>query len=468
MDAPELGIGMMYLPGLDHVLEAGEDLFDLVETEPQTLAHHEQGRLSLRQGPVDALRASSKPILVHGVGAPVGGSVVRWDLLNPFYEAIETFDPPWVSEHLTFNAFDTGGTVQLTGFMLPPLQVDAAVQIAASNIEAIRERVSAPFLFETPVNYLRPHPSEMSDGSFVAEVAQRADCGILLDLHNVWCNEQNGRQSVVDAVAEMPLDRIWEVHLAAGREVDGYWVDAHSGLIEEPVWELAEEVIPRLPSLKAIVFETMPEYLWVDDVGPDQVAAQFERLRELWGRRGSRMSHVAPGALSSSRKRPGAAGEPLVRERTLGRMVASALEDEGSDAGLANDPGVAIYARLARSVRVGVVADTLRLSYRLISLARGDDYADDLLQRYARETPVRAVSADEARQFSRWVGASQLGIDHLEEVLEFELAGLDVLAMNEARTIRFSCDPRELLSALGAGRLPRSSTQGSYSLELTP
>jgi uncharacterized protein len=47
-------------------------------------------------------------------------------------------------------------------------------------------------------------------------------------LHNLWCNQLNGRQQVLDVLAELPLDRVWEVHLAGGKEMDGLWLDAHS------------------------------------------------------------------------------------------------------------------------------------------------------------------------------------------------------------------------------------------------
>ena len=62
-----------------------------------------------------------------------------------------------------------------------------------------------------------------------AAVAECADCGILLDLHNLFANGVNGRQSVEEFIAQLPLERVWEIHVAGGVELDGYWLDAHSG-----------------------------------------------------------------------------------------------------------------------------------------------------------------------------------------------------------------------------------------------
>lgn len=60
-------------------------------------------------------------------------------------------------------------------------------------------------------------------------VVESADCGLLLDLHDLFANALNGRQSLDEFLDLAPLDRVWEVHLAGGMEVDGFWLDAHSG-----------------------------------------------------------------------------------------------------------------------------------------------------------------------------------------------------------------------------------------------
>lgn len=112
-----------------------------------------------------------------------------------------------------------------------------------------------PFAVETGVNYLHPRAEELPDGAFVAGVAMAADCGILLDLHNVWTNERNGRQAVDDFVAQIPLERVWEVHLAGGSELEGYWLGSHSGGIPDELHALAARVIPQLPNLRALIFE---------------------------------------------------------------------------------------------------------------------------------------------------------------------------------------------------------------------
>ncbi len=108
-----------------------------------------------------------------------------------------------------------------------------------------------PIAFENPVSYLPPHPAEIPDGEFAAEVAEAADCGILLDLHNLLCNERNGRQSVAEYCRSIPLERVWEIHLAGGQLERGFWLDAHSGIVEPALLEIVAELVPRLPALRA-------------------------------------------------------------------------------------------------------------------------------------------------------------------------------------------------------------------------
>ena len=103
-----------------------------------------------------------------------------------------------------------------TGFLLPPLQTEQGPRAAARTIRQTGAALDLPLAVETGINYLRQQPWELSDGAFVARVSELADCDILLDLHNLWTNARNGRQCVADFLAEIPPQRIREIHLAGG------------------------------------------------------------------------------------------------------------------------------------------------------------------------------------------------------------------------------------------------------------
>jgi uncharacterized protein len=190
----------------------------------------------------DRIDRYRQPKIIHSVGLPIGGTLpLNESYLNCLIESIEVVKPVWVSEHLSFNRTRNKQGEFNTGFLLPPLQTPDAVNIAAENIKYLRDRLSVPFAFETGVNYLQPLAGEMTDGNFFAAVAEAADCGILLDLHNLWCNEKNGRSSVRDVIAELQSDRVWEIHLAGGQYEQEYWLDAHSGIVPTSVMDLAAD-----------------------------------------------------------------------------------------------------------------------------------------------------------------------------------------------------------------------------------
>src|SRR5439155_26701590 len=129
-------------------------------------------------------------------------------------ESARELDAAQWSEHLSFNRAGAHG--DHAGYLLPPMPTTDVVEAAVSHIGTYVDQFDRPFLVETPTSYLRPVPGDLTDARFVGEIAERADCGILLDLHNIWANELNGRQAVSHFLAELPLERVWEVHLAGG------------------------------------------------------------------------------------------------------------------------------------------------------------------------------------------------------------------------------------------------------------
>lgn len=243
-------------------------------------------------------------------------------------------------------------------------------------------------------------------------------------------------------------------------------VDAHLGLIQEPVWELAERVVARLPNLKAVVFETMPEYFRSEGITSNEVASEIDRLRHLCDSRDSAVPEVKE-ATADRLPVETAGGDTAAWEHTLGQVVAGHASG-GLTAGLQDDPGTAIYRKLATSVRIGVVTDSLRLTYRLLTLEVGTEGTEQILHRHIDETPAQPVALDEARQFVEWLVVDEPEIDDITEVIAFELATIDAQLSGEAQTMVFNRDPIELLEALGAGTLPSQRTPGEYVLEVTP
>jgi len=456
--APELGAGVIYLPELVPLLESRPDLVPVLELEPQTLWRY----LPDREMPyvqdrdeLERIAALPQRKLVHGVGFPVGGSrLPDARHLEPLAETIECLGSPWASEHLGFNAFGDGVN---TGFLLPPLQTRAGVDAAVASVRRVAHALPVPFLIETGVNYLQPRPGLMHDGAFVAAVAEEAGCGILLDLHNLWANELNGRQPVRELVSELPLERVREIHIAGGLEHGGYWLDAHSGRIPEPLLELAEWVVPQLPNLGAIIFELLASYL--EPLGLDGVAEEVAKLARIWETRGSAvMPRVAPSPAGDRVDLSPSEWEDELGALVIGRSVASPL---------AGDPGIPILRELVEKFRSGMIVDALRLTSRLLMLT-GGRLMPELLEGFFASAPPQLFASAEADAFAAYVRAQRLSIPHLDEVLAYECASLRVLLRGEPEQVRFAHEPYAVLVPLVHGRLPDAPEPGEYIVDVRP
>src|SRR3984893_6827908 len=258
---PELGVGIVYSAALEPLFADHPEIADVLEIEPQTTWLERPDRPGgnlVRPAVDDHLASLPFRKLVHSIGTPVGGSIPGIDAQLPLLrEIVRKLEAPWASEHLAFNLTSDF----FTGFFLPPRHTAAGLDVYGAAIDRLTDAVQVPLAIETGVNYLRRRSDEIPDGEFVAKLADRAGCGILLDLHNLFANERNGRQKVWDFLKQIPLDRVWEIHLAGGFEWGGYWLDAHSGAIPEPLLALSREVVPHCPNLKAVIFEVFSSFL---------------------------------------------------------------------------------------------------------------------------------------------------------------------------------------------------------------
>jgi uncharacterized protein (UPF0276 family) len=398
------------------------------------------------------------------VGLPLGSSLAPSPPeLDAFARLAADVNALWVSEHLSFNRFpEDGGPVE-AGFLLPPNQTEDSVRVAAHRIRAMQAVLSAPLAFETGVNYLRPRTGELSDGDFFRWVAEEADCGILLDLHNVWCNAKNGRQSLSEFLSRLPLDRIWELHLAGGDSFRGYRVDAHSDLVPGEVMDLARELVPTLPNLRAVVFEIIPDYIPHKNIPLGALVDQLGEIRELWRCRPPRRPDRIPAPAPLATTDPPVAASASW-ESTLGEAVISPAGPDFGGVDPTEDPGIDVYRELIGRVRLGMLADTLRYAVRLLTLTLGEDEVVRLARDFWREVPPAATPIEESRRFAAFLAADPPAVPHLAGVLAAELAAQDVVQGSPPRSIPFRTDPVELFRRLGRGEPPSSEMMGAYEL----
>ncbi len=470
---PELGVGIIHSGELEPLIFDANGLIQVIEIEPQTLwmqvSTDGERRFKTLPGVLDHVADLPGRKLVHSVGAPVGGSVAAPPMhLDMLRQWVERLGAPWLSEHLAFNA-----TLEFhTGFFLAPRQTWDGVAMVAESIRRLQRGMPVPLAVETGVNYLRPRRDELQDGQFIAETVRAAGCGILLDLHNVYTNALNGRQSVDEFLSQIPLDRVWEIHVAGGMEMDGFWLDGHCDVLPHRLLEIARRVLPALPNVKAMIFEIFPSFIPV--VGIDKVRSQLGELQELWSERGrprgdaiASTEAVAPHCPVGTETNP---PSPQQWEETFARLaIGREVAESQFSAELGADPGVRIIRRLIREFRASMLVNVLRLTMRLLMLSLGETATHTILLAFWEQTPPQMYATTEAEKFAGFLERLNLRVPHLAEVLSFERALLATAMDDQARIVPFDSDPIPLLQALADGHLPETVTQpAAFEIQVTP
>jgi len=412
----DLGVGIVVSAGLDLLWDDIWHLVDVVEVEPQTMWTPRQDTgWDLIDKAFRWVEDLQLPTIAHGVGFPVGGCEPP-DAAGVTLAALSArrlAASHW-SEHLSFNQATVSGRRIDAGFLLPPAQTWAGVDAAVDHVAAYRAAAALPFLIETGVNYLQPRQGELSDGAFIAAVADRSDCAILLDLHNLLANERNGREPVKDVLSELPLERVLEVHVAGGFKFDGYYLDAHIGGPDGELLALLAEVLPSLPNVRAVTFEAVPESLAA--LGASGVRSVLESIHRV-----VEGSHPHGVWRSGRAYLAGAFDRPAVRRTRHGPQpgIASGAPDACAtqewerriaaytsrltDDPPGTDPGLGLLRHLADQARLGQVVLARPDLIRSLVATIGLDRTEEIMHRYLRARPPQRWTAREGEQFASWL-----------------------------------------------------------------
>ncbi|MDQ2758491.1 MAG: DUF692 domain-containing protein [Actinomycetota bacterium] len=388
----DLGVGVIALGSLDQLWSGIADLVDVVEVEPQTLweSRFGGGRV-MSPEPLAWLRACGRPLLAHGVGFPVGGTTPpdEGGVIASAESARDLGAVHW-SEHLAFNAAGES----YAGYLLPPVQSPEGVAAAVGHIAAYQRLFDRPFLVETPTNYLQPVPGDLGDGEYVAAIARAADCGILLDLHNIWTNERNGRQSVDDFLAALPLERVWEVHLAGGFETEGYYLDAHVGPVAPELLELAARVVPRLPKVRAVIYEAVPVSLAAQGIeGLREVLTAMHRITDV-----PAVQAVVTGTGGTPRAATSGGRSTAEREAELLAYTTRASDDLASP-----DRGADLIRALTDQSRLSLLVRHHEAVLGALLRALGPTRTREVLTQFLAASPASAWRDEQSRAFTGWL-----------------------------------------------------------------
>jgi len=231
---------------------------------------------------LDRLRAKY-PLVNHGVSMGIG-SMGELDMkyLARLKAVVQKINPPWCSDHLCW----TGESGVELHDLLPLPHTKEAITHVSDRIRRVQDFLEVPFAIENVSSYLAYKDSEMPEWDFVAEIAERADCGILFDCNNIYVSGKNHDFDPNDYVDAMPNGRVVQIHLAGHTDKGTYLLDTHSDHVADPVWELYRRATARFGAVSTLIEwdEEIPE---LDVVASEAVKARGIREEVLKGLKNS-------------------------------------------------------------------------------------------------------------------------------------------------------------------------------------
>lgn len=226
--------------------------------------------------PLSVLEAVRRdyPIALHGVALSIGSTdPLDETYLSSLSRLIERIEPAIVSDHLCFSSY---GGRQLHDLLPLPLTEQALAHVA-ERVRRVQDVLGRRILLENPSTYLAWKSSTIPEAEFLAELCNRADCGLLLDINNVYVSSKNLDFDPVDYLNSIPPHRVGQLHLAGFTDMGSYLFDTHSRPVSDEVWGLYAHAFSRLGPRS-----TMVE--WDADIPPwSHLEQEVERAREIAG-----------------------------------------------------------------------------------------------------------------------------------------------------------------------------------------
>jgi uncharacterized protein len=190
------------------------------------------------------------PIVMHGVSLSIGSTdPINRQYLRELKTMAHRFDPAWISDHLCW----TGVGGRNLHDLLPLPYTEEAVAHAARRIREVQEILGRAILIENISSYMSFACSRLTEWDFLKAVVDEADCGILLDINNIFVNAFNHGFDAEHYIDSVPVGRIGQFHLAGHQDHGNYLLDTHDHPICEGVWRLYERAVRRFGAVSTLI-----------------------------------------------------------------------------------------------------------------------------------------------------------------------------------------------------------------------
>lgn len=208
------------------------------------------------------------PLVLHGVSLSIGSTdPLRRDYLDELRTLAQRVEPAWISDHLCW----TGVGGHNAHDLLPLPYTEEALEHVVERVGQVQDSLGRRIALENVSTYLSFEGSTLPEWEFLATVAERADCGILLDVNNIYVSAMNHGFDAELYLAAIPPERVWQIHLAGHTDKGTHLLDTHSRPVCDEVWDLYRSALRRIGAVPSLVE-------WDEDI-PDWNTLEAESLR---------------------------------------------------------------------------------------------------------------------------------------------------------------------------------------------
>lgn len=213
------------------------------------------------------------PLIAHGVSLSVGNAEdFDDDYIKRLKSLTDALDCPWFSDHICW----TGRHGSNMHNLLPLPYSKRIADFIAEKIQRLQQAIGRPFLLENVSSYVEYTNSEMTEWDFLAYLSEKADCGLLLDVNNVYVSSRNHQFDPMTFMKALPPERVIQYHIAGHTDKETHIVDTHDQDVCEDVWDLFEKTVPLFGDVSLIIERD-------DHIPPlSHLLKELDRAREIY------------------------------------------------------------------------------------------------------------------------------------------------------------------------------------------